>query len=280
MSTRAPSAGPPADAGPVVDPRFERRRLEVRRDAGRRRLTVVLASAAVVAAVAGGLASTRSPVLDVDRVEVRGASHTSRADVVSVTGLGSHRRMVDVRPGAVARAVERLPWVAHARVIRQWPATVRIDLQERVPVAVVAVGGPAAPGSGLLAPADRRWALADRTGRVLAVVPRSPTGLPELAGVAAPGGPGASVVAAAGASLPVAAALPPGLRPRVAEVAAADGGAVRLRLGAPGAVVLLGPPDRLAEKLAAVQAVLDGASLDRLAVIDVRVPAAPVLTRR
>jgi hypothetical protein len=65
---------------------------------------------------------------------------------------------------------------------------------------------------------------------------------------------------------------------RVAGVAAAEGGQLELRLN-PAGVVRLGPPDQLAEKMLATQTVLAQVDLTGLAVLDVRVPASPAITR-
>ncbi|MBV8986554.1 MAG: hypothetical protein JO248_19150, partial [Acidimicrobiia bacterium] len=73
-------------------------------------------------------------------------------------------------------------------------------------------------------------------------------------------------------------AMPPQVAQRVTAVAAADGGQVELRLK-PSGVVRLGPPDQLAEKMLATQTVLTQVDLTRLAVLDVRVPDSPAITR-
>ncbi|HET7652004.1 MAG TPA: hypothetical protein VFK42_03140, partial [Acidimicrobiales bacterium] len=49
--------------------------------------------------------------------------------------------------------------------------------------------------------------------------------------------------------------------------------------GVSGGVVRFGPPDQIREKLLAVFTVLDHVDLRDLAVLDVRVPSAPVSTR-
>ena len=258
--------------GMNMDPRIRRRRNEVTREEGRRRLRVVAASVAVMLVVALAVAATRSPLLDVDRVELAGATQTRPVEVASVTGLGRHPLMVEVDPPTVARRVEALPWVRRAVARKRWPGTVVVEVTERVPAALVAAG-------------DGRWGLVDGSGRVLAVVAARPAGLPALVGGPAAGRPGTSIADRAGAPLRVAAALPARLRARVAEVVGRADGTVDLALGpsrGPGAggSVRLGPPHQLGAKLAAAQAVLDTADLTRLAVVDVRVPRAPVLTRR
>lgn len=256
-------AGPPAP--PPMDPRFRRRRIEVRRDEGRRRLRLLVACLSAAAAVGAGAGATRSPLLDVDRVEVRGATRTSRSEVVAAGGLGGRRAMTAVDVAAVARRVEALPWVRRARAERRWPSTVVVTVTEREPAAAA----PAPPG----------WAAVDATGRVLEIGPERPAGLPALAAVPAPGPPGSSLDPAAAVPLRVAAALPGALRTRVADVVA-RGGEVELTLAAPGGLVRLGPPVDLEAKLRSLTTVLTRADLANLAVVDVRVPRAPVLTRR
>lgn len=267
---KAPEQPAPAPAAPPalpIDPRIRRRRIEVRRDEGRRRRRIVVSCAVVAATVAGAAGATRSPLLDVDRVVLEGAEHTGRDAVVRLGDLASSPPMLDVDTATLARRVEALPWVLEARARRQWPSTIRVDVVERRPAAVLPAG-------------DGVWALADGTGRVLAVGPEKPPGLPVLGAVPAPGRPGTTVGEETRPSLAVAAALPDDLRSRIADVAAVPGGEVELQLVPPGGVVRLGPPVDLDEKLRILAAVLARAELADVALIDVRVPRAPALTRR
>ncbi|PLS75177.1 MAG: hypothetical protein CYG61_08750, partial [Actinobacteria bacterium] len=251
-----------------IDPRIRQRWVEVRREEGRRRLRVVLATLGVAGLLAAGAGLTRSPVLDVDYVDVRGAEQTPRRLLLRATGLSGHPLMVEVDTDRVVRRAEALAWVKKATVRRLWPGTVRIDVTERVPAAVVPVDG------------GRRWALTDATGRILGVGAAKPAGLPVIANVADVGAPGSSIGADAAAALRVAASLPPPLRSRVADVATTPGGEVELQLVARGGVVRLGPPEGLGLKFNALATLLEKADLDNVGVIDVRVPRAPVLTRR
>ncbi|HVM06588.1 MAG TPA: FtsQ-type POTRA domain-containing protein [Acidimicrobiales bacterium] len=260
----APRAAPPALP---IDPRIRRRRIEVRRDEGRRRRRIVVSCVVAAAAVAGAAGATRSPLLDVDRVVLRGAEHTRHDAVVELGHLASSPPMLDVDTATLARRVEALPWVLDARARRQWPSTIRVDVVERRPAAVLPAG-------------EGTWALADGTGRVLAVGPEKPPGLPVLGAVPAPGRPGTTVGGETRPSLAVAAALPDDLRSRIADVAAVPGGEVELQLVPPGGVVRLGPPVDLDEKFRVLATVLARAELAGVAVIDVRVPRAPALTRR
>jgi cell division protein FtsQ len=265
VSSTPPTAPPrPRDPKPgFIEPRFRRRLIEVRRLEGRRRLRVllILAGFALVGLVAW--AAARSPLLDVDHVRIIGATRTTPASITADSGVQTGMAMVDVDEGGAARRLQAVPWILRAHVARHWPATVTITVVERVPVA--AVPGPAGV------------AVVDRTGRVLTSGP-VPLGLPLLLGLPPAGPPGTRVGGRTGDLLAVAQAMPPQVSQRVAGVAAAEGGQLELRLK-PAGVVRLGPPDQLAEKMLATQTVLAQVDLTRLAVLDVRVPASPAITR-
>jgi len=248
-----------------IDPRIRRRQIDVLREAGRRRLRLVVVGLATVALVVAAWGATRTPLLDVDRVMVQGATQTGVPGVLTAAGIHRGEAMTDVDGAGAARRVSRLPWVLRTRVVRDWPSTVRIRVVERTAVAVVIRQDAAA------------WLLVDRTGRVLApaVVPR-----PDLVvvdGVAAGGAPGTNLAAPARDPLEVAAQLPPGLASRVATVTLGTDG-VELRLK-PQGVVQLGDKTAVADKLQAaltVLAAVDGRTVSNL---DVRIPSTPVLTR-
>ena len=211
-----------------------------------------------------GAAATRSSALDVDRVMIAGARHTAVPDVLRSAGLDRHRLMMDVHADEMIDRLGQLPWVARVEVERDWPNVVRIALEERVPAASVT-----AAGGG--------WALADRSGRVLTHQPGPAADLPQITGGPAAGAPGSVVAAPVQDALATAAALPAGLRPRAPIVAVGPEG-VELRLK-PKGVAKLGSIDRLGAKLDAVLTVLERGNVENLAVLDVRVPSAPVLTR-
>ena len=251
-----------------MDPRFRQRWIETRRAEGRRRFRVLVGITAVVAVGCGGWAATDSVLLDLDRVVVEGAVHTAPEEARFASGLRRSEPMLDIDERAADRAVEALPWVKEATVRRQWPGQVRIRLTEREPVAVTE----AEPGA---------MALIDATGRVLEWVPVPPAGLPVLAGLPPAGPPGTTLGVAGVATLRVAVALPDELRTRTAGLAPApgSGGEVELRLN-PEGMVRLGPPDDLDAKFTAIRAVLAQVDVRNLAVLDVRRPENPVLTRR
>ncbi len=103
-----------------------------------------------------------------------GASRTGAGAVVEATGVSPGHPMTEVDGEAVAARVEALPWVERASVQRLWPATVRIRLVERTPVAQ------AVARDGVV--------LVDRTGRLLATRPSPVPGLVAIDGLE-PGAP-------------------------------------------------------------------------------------------
>lgn len=251
-----------------MDPRFRRRWIEVRRAEGRRRFRVLAGVTAVVAVGCAGWTATDSALLDLDHVVIEGAVHTAPEDARFASGLRRGEPLLDIDQRRAVLGVASLPWVREATVVLRWSGEVRIRLVEREPVAVTAsVAGGAA--------------LVDGSGRVLEWVDAAPPGLAVLTGLP-PAGPAGSTLAPEGvAALAVAVALPAELRARTVGVAPADGGRgeVDLRLS-PEGTVRIGPAQDLDRKFAAIRAVLAQVDVGTLAVLDVRRPDSPVLTRR
>ena len=252
---------------PKIDPRIRQRRIEVKRDEGRRRLRVILACVTVASLAGVGVAATRSALLDVDHVTVRGASRTAPADVVAAAGLNRRRFMIDVDGQSIARRVDRLPWVAATTVSRRWPGTVTLTVRERTAIAVLA--GP-----------QNTFSLVDATGRVLQGSAQPQPGLVVIAGGEPAPAPGQLAGPAARAAVEVAAAIPSDLRGRVSGLSLVAGGEVELRLsGSGGPTVRFGSAEDVPAKMTALSTLVAKANLTGATVIDVRVPAAPVLTR-
>jgi cell division protein FtsQ len=251
--------------GTPVDPRIADRRDEVLRDQRRRlwrRLGVI---AAVLVLCVGAVALTRSPLLDVERIEVEGAHRTGDDAVLEVLAAVRGTPMVDLDRGQLATELGELPWVEDARVQRRWPRTVKVRIVERTGVAVVPAG-------------DARWQLVDATGRVL----EEGTGpvaddLPVLEGAEPAAGPGSQVTGAE-QLLAVALAVPPELEADISGIRFGRDGDLVLSLD-PIGVVRLGDADRLADKMVATMTLLARVDDRCLSRIDVRVPAAPTITR-
>jgi cell division protein FtsQ len=218
----------------------------------------------IVVATTAGWVALRSPLLDVDRVEVQGASRTPPPDVLHAAHVRRGMAMVDVHEASAVRRLEALPWVARARVRRSWPSTVLISLEERQASAVTSADG-------------SHWDVLDASGRVLEVRDSRPPGLVAIEGVG-PAGPPGSTLADAGPALRLVLALSPALAARADAAVALQGGEIALRL-LPRGTVRFGRPVDLSAKVRAAETVLAQVDTHDLDTLDVRLPASPVLTR-
>jgi cell division protein FtsQ len=258
----------PVDDAPPVDDRFRDRREAVARGRRERRRRVFLLVALVVVLVGAAVIAVRSPLLDVDRVRVRGAGEARVRGVVAASGLERDDPMLWVDERAVEQRIEALPWVASASVTRDWPGTVRIAVTTRRPVAYAEVGG--------------RVAVLDGSSQVLSVgdVGDVATGsgageLLEIRGVRVLPEPGETLYPVEAAGLRD--ALPPALAPAVVAVDLAGTADVRL-ITTTGPELRFGDLGDAEAKGAAAAAVLErlaaeGATYEY---VDVRVPEAPV----
>ena len=103
---------------------------------------------AVVGVIFAGLAGLRSALLHDSRfvmttsadVEITGNHNVTRAAVLSVFGADLERNIFRVPLDERRADLERLPWVAHATVMRLLPNRIRVAVTERTPVAFVRHG--------------------------------------------------------------------------------------------------------------------------------------------
>ncbi|MBT2209826.1 cell division protein FtsQ/DivIB [Actinomadura sp. NEAU-AAG7] len=204
----------------------------------------------VLAAVTWVLLGSR--LLVVRDVEVSGARLVQPDRVVAAAGVRLGVPMVRLDTGAVRARVEGLREVESARVERRWPATVRVIVRERVPVAVLRRGG--------------SYRQIDRFGVTVVEGASRPAGLPTLT-VASPGPSDPATLAA----LRVLTDLPGRLRTRLTDVAATGPGDVVLHLS-DGPVVVWGPAERAAEKVRLLEALRRTAAGRAARTIDVSSP--------
>ncbi len=82
----------------------------------------------------------RFMVADSDDIEINGAEHLTRAQVLSVFGADLERNIFRVSLPERKADLERLPWVEHATVMRLLPDRIRVQIKERTPVAFMRQG--------------------------------------------------------------------------------------------------------------------------------------------
>ncbi len=79
-----------------INPRIRERRIEVQREAGRRRLRVLLVVSSVLSAVGLAFLAVTSPVLDVDHIRIVGAQHVTLAQVRAASSVHVHDHLLFV----------------------------------------------------------------------------------------------------------------------------------------------------------------------------------------
>jgi cell division protein FtsQ len=247
-STETAGAHPPVDETTTRSrKRFARRQWSRRWVAWRYVVALVLLIALLVGAV---WLAFFSSVLAVEGVEVHGTKQLSSAQVRAAAEVTDGEPLARVDLDAIRARVEALAEVRSADVTRQWPHEVRIEIEERVAIAVVEIGGQV---RGM-----------DRDGVVFREYRQPPPGLPR---VQTSSGTDTDALREAGA---VVSAMPQDLASRVDHVEVETIDRISLVLQ-DGRTVMWGSADQSAEK-AEVLATLLHQDAQRY---DVSVPAQP-----
>ena len=251
----------------IVDPRLRARWVEARRAEGRRRLYVICGVVGTAALLVIAYVIAHSSLLGAGTIEVRGVTGTGAATVRAAAGISDGAPLLFLDEGAVARRVEQLPAVAHARVSTELPSTVTIRVTLRVPVGWTRSANPTPP----------RVAVLDGDGRVLARTTAPPPGLVHVVGVGEPGALGSRVPRVG--ALRAIETLPAALRAQVVRLVLrpTDGPVLVLGPGAVAREIQLGTFARLDAKATAASAVLEALAAQgtHVRILGVQVPDAP-----
>ncbi len=250
-----------------IDPRLRARRIAVRRAEGRRRLRTLVVGGALLAVALGSWGLTRSALLDLDHVRVDGLGPEAAALIQEMIPVERGNPLLDLDLASIEVEVTSLPWVESVDAKREWPGTLRLDVRERVEFAAL----PTVDGS---------FVIVDVDGVAMAAAePQTLGALPVIQTVAE--GELGTVQTDVLPALEVVSLLPDDLVPWIDAITVSpDRSDVELGLDlVGGARADLGDSGLLAHKLEAVRAILAGADLRCLAVIDVRVADVTTLTR-
>ena len=90
--------------------------------------------------VGSGWLLTNSPVFAARHIEISGQSHLSRSTLLRLAAVHERTNLFWFHGDVVERRLEANPWVAEATVSRSLPSTLRIEIRERKPVALVMEG--------------------------------------------------------------------------------------------------------------------------------------------
>jgi cell division protein FtsQ len=130
----------PAEESPFLRPR-RRERVRLRRRAGAARVLLAAQVAAVaLLALAGAWTAWQrvfaSDRLRVGRLEVRGSHFLSEGEVRELIGPAVGESILALDIDGLKSRLRASPWVADATVVRALPDTVRVEIRERVPLAL------------------------------------------------------------------------------------------------------------------------------------------------
>jgi cell division protein FtsQ len=103
------------------------------------KLTLVIL-AVPLAGISGFLAYrevTTTKYLAVSSVNITGANHASKKEVLEAVGIGAGQNILSFSAKGAEEKLKKSPWIFSASVKRRYPGTVDIFIQERVPAALV-----------------------------------------------------------------------------------------------------------------------------------------------
>src|SRR5271169_1286945 len=147
---RAPLSGPAvASAAAFLTGHksgYARRSALPRKTANGLLLAVVAASVVCVAGLGAawlyhyGERSWRFRVESSDNIEVTGMENVTKAQIMEVMGADIGRNIFFIPLAQQKAQLEQIPWVESASVMRFVPNRLKVEIQERTPVAFVRVG--------------------------------------------------------------------------------------------------------------------------------------------
>jgi len=234
---------------------FRKRRIAIRRAAGRRRLRWFSIVGIAVTVVLVILLLLTSPILSIRNVQIEGNVYADPLVVGEViSGLkGEPILTADLR--GAERRLEAIPWVREASVSSHLPSRVLIQIVERDPI-------------GFYRAVDGFNRVIDREGRVLDVIEGDPTDYVPIRGTGPNLSAGDSVAQPFLGAAQLVNALPSELRARLVSLAVSAQGEVSMTL-TDEVEVLFGPPSDFQNKLVGVVNEIKRLGSNRYAIIDV-----------
>lgn len=246
-----------------INPRIAERRSKVREEQMRKRRRLLLVAFIVIAILAFAFYLTRTPILDVDTIEINGATTVSFEEIYEASQIRYGEPLLSVNPSDSARSIREIPVIDTADVQRHWDGHIVITVTERTPVA-------------LAQHEDRRIFRIDKDGRVLSVWNFGDPAFPLIDGVEV-GEPG-SFLSGSNGALEVAALATPGVRSRLVSITQEENGQITAKLH-PQGTVIFGSSADLPAKMVALRTLLGQVDQIDIATINVSTPSTPVVTR-
>jgi len=246
-----------------INPRIAERRSKVREEQMRKRRRLFLVVIILIAFLAFAFYLTRTPILDVDTIEINGATTLTTEEIYEASQIRYGEPLVSVNTGDAAANIRKIPVIDTATVQRKWDGHIIITVTERTPVA-------------LAQHEDLRILRVDKDGRVLSQWNFGDPAFPLLGGVEV-GEPGSFIEGSNGA-LEVAALATPGVRSRLVSITQDENGQITAKLH-PQGTVIFGSSADLPAKMTALRTLLGQVDQTDIATINVSTPSTPVITR-
>jgi len=234
---------------------FRKRRIAIRRAAGRRRLRWFSIVGIAVTVVLVILLLLTSPILSIRNVQIEGNVYADPVVVGEVISGLKGEPILTADLGGAERRLETIPWVREASVSSHLPSRVLIQIVERDPI-------------GFYRAVDGFNRVIDREGRVLDVIEGDPTDYVPIRGTGPNLSAGDSVAQPFLGAAQLVNALPSELRARLVSLAVSAEGEVSMTL-TDEVEVLFGPPSDFQNKLVGVVNEIKRLGSNRYAIIDV-----------
>lgn len=123
-----------------VDPRLAERRRTVAETNARRRLRRLFWSLLFVAVLGAGGWIARSPWFSVGHIAVSGVEGSATNEILDRAGVVEGTPLISITPRRVEALLEEDPWVVEATVRRMLPDVVEVAVTERIPMVWLEVG--------------------------------------------------------------------------------------------------------------------------------------------
>lgn len=124
---------------PKIDPKVRRAREEAEQTRRSRRLNFIILVLLIGILLESFYLISQSKFLNVQEMQVKGNRRVSSERIVKLSGINEDTNIFQVSAKEVARKIGREAWVERVDVRRRFPLKIEIVVQERQPLAVVAL---------------------------------------------------------------------------------------------------------------------------------------------
>ncbi len=103
----------------------------------RRRTQLLVIVTVLLALILGIFQLFRSGLINIKKVEVVGNKSVSTAKIIEACRVDKHTNLLSVSTSDISSRILKNPWIKNVTIKRIFPHTLKVEVQERVPVAIV-----------------------------------------------------------------------------------------------------------------------------------------------